>query len=320
MEKYGFVYIWLDCRNCRYYIGSHWGTIHDGYICSSKWMLRTYIRRPGDFKRRILKIVTSSKTDLWHEEQRWLDMIKREEIRQGRDSRYFNLSRRATGSEGVWYNNGVDEFRFTENDDIPEEMVKGRLSWPEERRQKWSGEGNPMSGKTGEQHHLFGSHRTEEQNRKQAEVMKGREPPNKGVPHTAEANEKNRQAHLGKKLSDDARQAFIEAGRKAMETVTPEQKQEWYDAASKRFKGVPLSEDHKQKLSEAKQRQFADRPLPPGVYLDKRRPNAPKPYEARITVDGKRKTIGMFATPEEASKAIRVQKSDHKSTPTRSKP
>ena len=214
------------------------------------------------------------------------------------------MSRNAFGVDGNWFNDGSKEIKLQKEDDIPKGFVEGRIGWTEERRQKWSGEGNPMSGKTGEQHHLFGSHRTEEQNRKQAEVMKGREPPNKGVPHTAEANEKNRQAHLGKKLSDEARQAFIEAGRKAMEAASPEQKQEWYDAASKRFKGVPFSEDHKQKLSEAKQRQFADRPLPPGVYLDKRRPNAPKPYEARATIDGKRKTIGMFATPEEASKAI----------------
>ena len=282
-EKHGFIYLWYDRRRRQFYIGSHWGTEDDGYICSSTWMRNSYKRRREDFKRRIIARV-DVRANLMQEEQRWLDMIKKKEL----GVRYYNVMKNVTNVDPC------------------------NLKWTEERRQKWSGEGNPMSGKTGEQHHLFGSHRTEEQNRKQAEVMKGREPPNKGVPHTAEANEKNRQAHLGKKLSDDARQAFIEAGRKAMETVTPEQKQEWYDAASKRFKGVPLSDDHKQKLSEAKQRQFADRPLPTGVYFDKRRPNAPKPYEARATIDGKRKTIGMFATPEEAVKAIHVRKTDHK--------
>ena len=139
------------------------------------------------------------------------------------------------------------------------------------RRQMWS-EDNPMSGKTGEQHHLFGSHRTEEQNRKQAEVMKGRKPPNKGVPHTAKPMRKIVKPISARNFPMKHVKPSSEAGRKSYESRAPEQKQEWYSsAASKRFKGVPLSEDHKQKLSEAKQRQFADRPLPPSVYLDKRR-------------------------------------------------
>ena len=220
---YGFVYIWFDTRHQRFYVGSHWGSEDDGYICSSKWMREEFYRHRLTFKRRVISRIYTNRFDLVIEEQRWLDMIKREEV----GTRYYNRSRIA--------------FSPPENHS-EETKQKMRELWTPERRKMWS-EDNPMSGKTGEQHHLFGSHRTEEQNRKQAEVMKGREPPNKGVPHTAEANEKNRQAHLGKKLSDEARQAFIEAGRKAMETATPEQKQEWYDASSKRFKDIPLSED-----------------------------------------------------------------------------
>ena len=33
-----------------------------------------------------------------------------------------------------------------------------------------------------------------------------------------------------------------------MEAASPEQKQEWYDASSKRFKDISLSEEHIQKL------------------------------------------------------------------------
>ena len=136
-------------------------------------MRNSYKRRREDFKRRIIARV-DVRANLMQEEQRWLDMIKKKEL----GVRYYNVMKNVTNVEN---------------------LRRNHKRWrTEERRQKWSGEGNPMSGKTGEQHHLFGSHRTEEQNRKQAEVMKGREPPNKGVPHTAEANEKNRQAHLAK--------------------------------------------------------------------------------------------------------------------------
>ena len=54
---YGFVYIWRDKKHNRFYIGSHWGTIDDGYVCSSTWMKRSYLRRPGDFKRKIISMV-----------------------------------------------------------------------------------------------------------------------------------------------------------------------------------------------------------------------------------------------------------------------
>ena len=54
MNKYGFVYIWRDRKHARYYIGSHWGTEDDGYVCSSFWMKQAYKLRSEDFRRRIL--------------------------------------------------------------------------------------------------------------------------------------------------------------------------------------------------------------------------------------------------------------------------
>lgn len=86
-EKYGFVYIWYDRKHKRFYIGSHWGDINDGYVCSSPWMSRAYKRRKQDFKRRILTFVYSNKKDLLDEEYKWLSMIKKEELRK----RYYNL-------------------------------------------------------------------------------------------------------------------------------------------------------------------------------------------------------------------------------------
>ncbi len=83
----GFVYIWRDKKHKRFYIGSHWGTEDDGYICSSKWMKQGFKIRPKDFKRRILSRITTTRLDLLNEEYRWLSMIKKAEI----GKRYYNL-------------------------------------------------------------------------------------------------------------------------------------------------------------------------------------------------------------------------------------
>lgn len=88
MQKYGFVYIWRDRKHKRYYIGCHWGTEDDGYICSSKWMLLAYKRRQEDFKRRILSKIYTNKKDMFKEENHWLSMIKNEELK----TKYYNVT------------------------------------------------------------------------------------------------------------------------------------------------------------------------------------------------------------------------------------
>ena len=89
MEKYGFVYIWYDSKNKRYYIGSHWGTEDDGYICSSRWMRNAYKRRPNSFKRRIISRIYTCRKDLLIKEYTWLSMIKQEELK---GIRYYNMN------------------------------------------------------------------------------------------------------------------------------------------------------------------------------------------------------------------------------------
>jgi hypothetical protein len=92
----GFVYIWYDRKQRRYYIGCHWGNTNDGYICSSSWMKRAHQRRPQDFKRRILMDNIQSKELLYNEEQRFLNMIKPHELRK----RYYNLTNSA---KNLWH-------------------------------------------------------------------------------------------------------------------------------------------------------------------------------------------------------------------------
>jgi len=95
-NKYGFVYIWFDSRKHKFqrtdikhkfYIGCHWGTEDDGYICSSSWMKKSYKKRPQDFKRRILKTNILDKKTLLYEEYIWLSKIKKEEL----GKRYYNV-------------------------------------------------------------------------------------------------------------------------------------------------------------------------------------------------------------------------------------
>jgi hypothetical protein len=92
-EKYGFVYIWYDRKHKRFYIGSHWGTEDDGYICSSTWMRNAYKRRPTDFKRKILKHVKTNRNDLLLEEHRWLLMIPKESLGKN----YYNMTQHLNG-------------------------------------------------------------------------------------------------------------------------------------------------------------------------------------------------------------------------------
>lgn len=92
MEKQGFIYLWYDKKRKMYYIGSHWGTVDDGYICSSNRMRDAYRRRPQDFKRRLVKS-NIPRSDLLEEEHRWLSFISDNEL----GKKYYNLRKHRWG-------------------------------------------------------------------------------------------------------------------------------------------------------------------------------------------------------------------------------
>jgi len=71
-----------------YYVGCHWGTEDDGYICSSTHMKRAYQRRPQDFKRRILKRIYTDRKTLLDEENQYLSLMKDHEL----GVKYYNRS------------------------------------------------------------------------------------------------------------------------------------------------------------------------------------------------------------------------------------
>jgi hypothetical protein len=49
-----FVYCWTDKKTNKLYVGSHKGSTDDGYICSSKYMMEEYNKRPEDFNRQVI--------------------------------------------------------------------------------------------------------------------------------------------------------------------------------------------------------------------------------------------------------------------------
>lgn len=132
MEKYGFIYIWLDRKHKRHYIGCRWGNESDRYICSSRWMRKSYKRRPNDFKRRIISRVYTNRQDLLQEEYRWLQMIP--DYQLGKN--YYNLSKK--------------HFGHWASDDNKRKSVSEKIkaSFTDERRKELSdaklGNKNPM--------------------------------------------------------------------------------------------------------------------------------------------------------------------------------
>ena len=92
MEKSGFIYLWYDKKRKMFYIGSHWGTEDDGYICSSNRMRDAYRRRPQDFRRRVIKR-NIGRDELLVEEHKWLQLIPENEL----GKRYYNLRQHKWG-------------------------------------------------------------------------------------------------------------------------------------------------------------------------------------------------------------------------------
>lgn len=142
-EKYGFVYIWYDRKHKRFYIGSHWGTEDDGYVCSSSWMKQAYKKRQKDFKRRILKRIYTSRQDLLDEENRWLAQIQEHELRK----KYYNLRNHEFGHYST------DETKFKS---AVEKMKNSLIQFyanmsEEERKEKcgyWKNKTSPNKGKS----------------------------------------------------------------------------------------------------------------------------------------------------------------------------
>lgn len=167
MKKEGFTYIWFDTKRQMYYIGCHWGTVDDGYICSSNRMRDSYRRRPQDFKRRIL-VRNIDRDKLLEEEYKWLTLIPEEEL----GKKYYNLSKKHFGH---WSNNlsslltikqklSEATKKLHQNPEYKRKYIEGRKKLPAQTPEQIAKRAKSNTGKK----------RTEETKRKISESNKGK--------------------------------------------------------------------------------------------------------------------------------------------------
>lgn len=97
----GFVYKWVDSSNDMYYIGSHKGTVDDGYIGSGTHFNRAYSKRPECFTRQILYI---------GEDYLELEEFILEELDAANDNMSYNLKNKALG-----FGSGENNPKFGKN-------------------------------------------------------------------------------------------------------------------------------------------------------------------------------------------------------------
>lgn len=172
----GFVYIWRDKKHKRYYIGSHWGTINDGYICSSRWMKAAFKRRPQDFKRRVISSIITSKKDLLEEEYRYLLTIKPEEL----GKKYYNLK---NTKDNHWSADPEKRLEVTKK-------LQGRIHSPETRLK--------MSNSAKGKQNCLGRKASNESKLKMSKSHLGQISWNKGLKMSEESKLKMSKAKLGK--------------------------------------------------------------------------------------------------------------------------
>jgi hypothetical protein len=209
MEKTGFIYIWYDTRRKMYYIGCHWGTENDGYICSSRRMRDAYRRRSSDFKRRIIKKNIEKKL-LLEEEYKWLQLISDEEL----GKKYYNLSKKHFGH---WYQDVnkistiVEKRKKTlETSEAWQRFVqsqKGKVL-SEETKEKLrkkailqfsDSENRKKAGKAnvGKTPYMAGKKHSEESRQKMSKSLKGNIPWNKGRTDLPKHSEETKQKMRG---------------------------------------------------------------------------------------------------------------------------
>jgi hypothetical protein len=168
-----------------YYIGCHWGTIDDGYICSSNRMRDAYRRRPEDFKRRIIKR-NIEKTSLLEEEYKWLQCISDEEL----GKKYYNLSKKHFGH---WF---VDKNKTLSSVEKRKRTLKTSIAW---KKYQDTQKGKIISEETKEKlrQKALQQFSDPEKRKKAGEANKGRISFMKGKKHSEETRNKISQKLVG---------------------------------------------------------------------------------------------------------------------------
>ena len=159
----GFVYRWYDNSNGMYYVGSHKGTVNDGYIGSGKRFSRAYSKRPECFTREILYV---------GEDYRELEEFILDTIDAKSNPAYYNLI------------NGSFNCKFSkEQREKISNSLRGKKA-SKEAREKMS------ASRTGEKNHFYGRTHSEETRRKISEAKKGKYVGDEAMQHAWNASKK----------------------------------------------------------------------------------------------------------------------------------
>ena len=148
-----FVYCWTDVKTNKLYIGKHRGSVDDGYVCSSKYFLSEYKKRPDEFIRTIIAVGNES------------DMISLETaILKSENARlsetYYNMHN----------NNGPGLFTLKGH----AESTKLKLSKiAKGRSRSISSRLKQKESVTGEKNPFFGRNHTDENRKKMSEKKQG---------------------------------------------------------------------------------------------------------------------------------------------------
>jgi len=103
MAMEAFVYCWTDKLTNKLYIGSHKGSVDDGYVCSSKNMMKEYKKRPQDFSRQI--VAKDTFTNI-----RKLESIILKSVNAALDEQFYNMH----NNDGNFYFEGWKKGQLSE--------------------------------------------------------------------------------------------------------------------------------------------------------------------------------------------------------------
>lgn len=191
VDYVGFVYLWRDKKTNRYYVGSARRSLKSSYKCSNTHCKSAIAKRPDDFKRKVIFLQKEgTNAELKKEEQRWLNMIRDDEL----GDKYYNLIKFAGGGRPFGSKNSetsnLKRSLAMKGRPKPKGFGQGRKH-TEETKQKIS------AAKKGKPNGLLGK-----------KINRIAPPWNKAVPMSDEQKEKLRQANLGKTLTLEHRKAI----------------------------------------------------------------------------------------------------------------
>lgn len=226
MEKYGFIYIWFDCKHQMYYIGCHFGSETDGYVCSSTRMRNAYRRRPEDFKRRVIQRHHGTRQELLEIEHRWLQLISDDQL----GKKYYNLSKKHFGHWSATDHAEDIKVKMRRKSLSEEhiEKLRNRVV-SQETRDKISAAGKKRCHSPETIQKMISRRSSPDARRKMSEIKTGKQ-------HSEETKEKLRKINAGKKLSPQHIEKMRDAnlGKKH----SPETIQKMRDSALRRHSRI----------------------------------------------------------------------------------